>query len=223
MVPCFVNVYQRYSTTIKLCQQIADIGAKPIIIDNASDWGPLLDWYDRCPYRVIRLAENLGHHAPWLCGAVSESAEPYYIVTDCDLDLEGVPEDCIDRLKEPFTWNAGIVKSGLSLRIDDLPEWQTTVKEWERRWWRRQIRPGWYEAKLDTTFALYQSSTPHRLAMQVVQAKAVRSAPPYTARHVPWYLDGDNLDSENQHYFATANGSNSWRPNGRGLTASYAR
>lgn len=222
MIPAFVNTFNRLTTTRKLCDQIADLGAKPIIIDNASDWQPLLDWYDHCPYRVVRLTENMGHHAPWRCGIMSEYDDTFYIVTDCDLDLDGIPCDALDVLKEPFGWGLGIVKSGFSLRIDDLPEWQSAVKQWESRWWRKPIMGRWYDALIDTTAAMYQRTTPQHIATKVVGVRSVRSAPPYTARHAPWYLDGDALDRENQHYYQTANASNSWKPIGRGLTAPYA-
>jgi hypothetical protein len=224
MIPVYVNTFNRLTTTERLCHQIARLdNARPVIIDNASIWGPLLDWYADCPYDVIRLRDNMGHHAPWLSGVIEQDAAEWYVVTDCDLDIDGVPLDCLQRLREPFDWpGKPIIKSGLSLRIDDVPKFQTKVLSWEPRFWKRQVPGGrFYWAQVDTTFALYRGSCPYEKCMQVVQAHSVRSAPPYTARHVPWYLDGDNLDEENRHYFATANESNSWRPNGRQLVAPY--
>jgi len=226
VIPIFVNTFNRLTTTKTLCEQIAALdNAVPVIIDNASTWEPLLSWYDDCPFEVIRLRENIGHHAPWLSGVVGQDSSPVYGVTDCDLDLSGVPVDAMERLQEPFSWRGSRppVKSGLSIRIDDLPPWQTAVRHWESRWWRRPINGGrFYVAAIDTTLALYRRETSHSVCMSVVNVLSVRSAPPYTARHVPWYLDGDNLDAENQHYFATSNQSNSWRPQGRSLRAGYA-
>lgn len=222
MIPVYVNTFNRLTTTRPLCQQIVELGGTPIIIDNASTWKPLLDWYDVCPYRVMRLTQNMGHHAPWTCGIMDQYPAPFYAVTDCDLDLTGIPADALDVLQEPFGWGMGIVKSGFSLRIDDLPEYQTAVKQWESRWWKRRIKNRWFNALIDTTFALYQSSTPHAIATTVVGVRAVRSAPPYTARHCPWYLDCENLDAENRNYFATSNSSNSWRPHGMRLQSPYS-
>lgn len=230
MIPVYINVRNRLTTTRILADQVATLtDALPILIDNASDWPPLLDWYAECPYEVVRLPDNVGHHAPWL--RVIPGAEEltrkygsrYYAVTDCDLDLETCPADTLQVLQEPFSWNRFVVKSGLSLRIDDLPDWQVKVREWERRWWQKPLAGGrFYTALIDTTFALYDGRTPHKTATTVVGALAVRAAPPYCAKHVPWYLDGTNLDAENEHYFATANASNSWRPNGQALGAAYA-
>lgn len=228
-VPVFVNVFNRLTLTRSLCDQIARLdNAEPIIIDNASAWQPLLDWYaGDCPYQVLRLPVNAGHHAPWTHaiqrdGFAARWGTYHYAVTDCDLDLAGVPLDALTHLATPFTWGRNIIKAGLSLRIDDLPPWQSAVRQWESRWWRRQIRPGWWDAKVDTTFAVYDIRTPFAQATKVVGIESVRADSPHTARHVPWYLDATDLDAENANYFATATASNSWRPSGRGLAATYA-
>jgi len=225
VIPVYINTFNRLTTTRQLVEQIANLDeACPIVIDNNSDFGPLLDWYDSCPCEVIRLRDNLGHHAPWLSGVVGQDAAPLYVVTDCDLDLSGVPADTLQILREPLHWSRPAIKSGLGLRIDDLPPWQSDVAAWEARWWKRPVGhdPRFFWAAIDTTFAMYRGETPHELAMQVVRVPAVRAAAPYVARHVPWYLDGSNLDAENAHYFATANASNSWKLAGRKLCAAYA-
>lgn len=223
MIPVYVNVFNRLTTTRKLCEQIAALdNAVPIIIDNASTWEPLLDWYQHCQFEVIRLTENYGHHAPWRVGATARQNNGFYCVTDCDLDLEGVPADLMAVIQQPLTsWHNPPVKSGVALRIDDLPAWQTQVKEWESRFWRNRVDGFRYLAPIDTTLAMYRAHTPVRIATRVAGVRAVRTAGPYTARHVPWYLDPTNLDEENANYFATANDSNSWRPEGDKLTSRF--
>ena len=230
-IPVYINVRNRVTTTRALADQVAAIpNALPILVDNASDYQPLLNWYATCPYEVVHLGENVGHHAPWLRvippagGFVRKYGSAYYVVTDCDLDISECPQDVLCVLREPFGWARGMIKSGLSLMIDDLPEWQSSVRGWESRWWKKPLADGrFYDALIDTTFAMYDCRTPRKTAMTVVGVPAARSAPPYQARHMPWYLDGDNLDDENRHYFATANASNSWKPAGQGMTSRYAR
>lgn len=220
MIPVYVNVFNRLTTTRALCHQLTERGACVTIIDNASDWPPLLDWYSDCPYDVVWLKENLGQHAPWLCGVIAQDAVEVYGVTDCDLDLDGVPMDLFERLQSGLN-RAGIMKAGVSLRIDDLPEWQWRVKEWESKFWRQRLSAEWYRAPIDTTLALYRGSTDHSTCMKVIGVPSIRSADPYTARHVPWYLDCEALDAENRHYFETANAANSWKPSGRGLDSRF--
>lgn len=223
MTPVYVNVFNRLTTTRKLCEQIASLNnAVPVLVDNASTWEPLLDWYQHCPFEVIRLTENYGHHAPWQVGATARPNDGFYCVTDCDLDIEGLPADLIDVLREPLTaWRNAPVKSGVALRIDDLPPWQTQVKEWESRFWRQPVGGFRYWAPIDTTLAMYRANTPNRIATHVAGIRAVRAAGAYTARHVPWYLNPTDLDEENRNYFATANESNSWRPDGDKLVSRF--
>ncbi len=223
MIPVYVNVFNRLALTRKLCEQIAALdNAVPIIIDNASTWEPLLDWYQHCPFEVIRLTENYGHHAPWRVGATARPNDGFYCVTDCDLDLGSVPADLMDVLRTPLrSWHNPPVKSGVALRIDDLPAWQTQVIEWESRFWKHRVDGFRYWAPIDTTLAMYRANTPVRIATRVAGIRAVRTAGAYTARHVPWYLDPTNLDEENANYFATANESNSWRPDGDKLTSRF--
>jgi hypothetical protein len=68
---------------------------------------------------------------------------------------------------------------------------------------------------------MYRANTPIRIATKVAGVRAVRTAQDYTARHMPWYLDPTNLDEENWNYFATANSSNSWRPDGDKLVSRF--
>jgi hypothetical protein len=225
-MPVFVNVFNRLTTTKRLCSQLAAMpNVRVVIVDNASTYQPLLDWYGECPHEVVRLESNMGHHAPWLSGTVGSIATSgYYCVTDCDLDLDGVPLDLMDVLRAPLVscvaGVCGVKKSGISLRIDDLPEWQTEVVNWEQQFWEKPLAGGrYYDASIDTTLCMYPADLPHIDAMTIGEIKTVRSAMPYTARHVPWYLDCQNLDEENQQYFETANSSNSWKPNGKALNS----
>jgi len=223
MTPVYVNTFNRLTTTRKLCEQIAAMdNAVPIIIDNDSTWDPLLGWYQHCPFEVVRLTENMGHHAPWKCGATARPNGGFYCVTDCDLDLEGVPADLMDVLKLPLEWQRmPVVKSGVALQINDLPSYQSQVRQWESRFWRQRIVGDYYAAPIDTTLAMYRANTPVRIATKVAGVRAVRAGGKYTARHMPWYLDPTNLDEENANYFATANDSNSWRPDGDKLTSRF--
>lgn len=223
MIPVYVNTFNRLTTTRKLCEQIAALdNAVPVIVDNASTWEPLLDWYQHCPFEVVRLTKNYGHHAPWQTGITARPNDGFYCVTDCDLDLQGVPADLMDVLQHPLkSWSRPPIKSGVALRIDDLPAWQTQVKEWESLFWRNRIDGIRYYAPIDTTLAMYRAHTPASIATKVVGVRAVRVAGPYTARHMPWYLDPTDLDAENTNYFATANDSNSWRPDGNKLTSRF--
>lgn len=236
MIPVYLNVFNRLTTTRRLCEQVASLdNCTPIVVDNASTWGPLLDWYANCPYEVIRLEHNIGHHAPWRSGAVQQTDSAFYIVTDCDIDIDGVPKDVASVLQIPFQWNEPewspfqsdhyIIKSGLSLRIDDVPKTQANVLQWEGRFWDHPVKVDtrFFWAPIDTTFAMYHRSTWHKRAMKI-RVPCVRLGGEYQARHMPWYDECENLDDENANYYRTASRSNSWKPlNGQFVTERICR
>lgn len=221
-IPIYINVFNRLTTTKSLVEHCLMMrNAVPIIVDNNSTWGPLIDWYSQVQgdIEIVRLGRNEGHHAPWMVIEQQSSffrkwGQDKYVVTDCDLDIGDVPCDVLEHLEIPLSWlSISVVKSGLTLKIDDLPEWQNGVVSWESQFWRRKFSQDdrFYEAPIDTTFAMYSCETPFLVAKTTSQICS-RSTPPYTARHMPWYLDGENLDEENANYFRTSNPSNSWRP-----------
>lgn len=228
-IPVYINTFNRLTTTKKLAKQISLLGdVSVIIVDNNSTWPPLVEWLKTCEYDKILLNKNEGHHASFDCVQKNivefnkRWGQNFYIVTDCDLDIGDCPSDMLDIIREPLLWeHQKIIKSGLSLKIDDLPDWQTEVVKWESNWWKTKIGQ-YFLAPIDTTFAMYNIKDYH-LCKKVIGVKAVRSAPPYCARHIPWYLDCENLDEENKYYFDTANSSNSWKPNDKKLSSRFSK
>jgi hypothetical protein len=172
-----------------------DVG--PItIVDCASTYPPLIDWYrTNCPARVI-FAENLGNHAPW---RYVEPSDGYYFASDADFDLTGVPRDFLRVLREGLIEFPEIRKTALSLRIDDLPDdspLSKSVITHESQFWQRCRNGQWFEADVDTTVAMYRGREGWG-----GYGPALRSAHPYTARHIPWYLTRDTCTEEWEWYF----------------------
>jgi hypothetical protein len=130
----------------------------PVIIDNASTYPPLLEWYQTGPCEVLKVNQNLGHRAPCITREVFNNLERYYVVTDPDLDLSGVPTDLIDHLIEGLNLHPDKRKAGLSLEINDLPTdspvYENAIK-WETGFWNNLKTNGFYHSPVDTTFAVY--------------------------------------------------------------------
>jgi len=160
-----------------------------VVLDNASTYPPLLEWYAKdCPVEVVRLDRDVGCRAPWDTGLVAhrKGNEPY-IVTDPDLDLAGIPEGWLDVLQTGIDY-PGITKCGFSLAVADLP---MDVPQYE--WVKSTQAPCWNDfdadlnhycrAGVDTTFALYRTDASRR-----PRTTNLRSKPPFTARHLPWYV-----------------------------------
>jgi len=200
---CFIVMFNRLTWPKKMAEFLSDTGCEVILVDNASTYPPLLEWYDTdCPYKVYRLQENYGHLVLWGSGILNEYPDQYYAVTDPDLDLSDVPSDYIDFLMKGLT-NQEVVKTGLSLRVDDLPVngFTEEIVKKERQYWECvQDGNGFYYAGIDTTFAIYDRE---RMASGKFYW-SLRAPKPYTARHLPWYLTPQVLSFEEIYYMTKA-------------------
>lgn len=211
-IPIYINNFNWLTWPKALAEFFADVPQTDvIIIDNASTYPPLLDWYaEECPCKVVRLEKNGGHHAPWKQSVILPApvhramfGSEFYVVTDADLCFDGCPKNLLDILIGGFQRLPTANKVGVSLEIDDLPEDSllgSRARRWEQKFWRNRLDHQFYQAAVDTTFALYAIETPHRKAMQCNQ-NSLRSDRPYTVRHMPWYLRAGRLTEEQRYYF----------------------
>jgi len=208
MIAFIVN-YNRLTLPKNMADWLADRDCEPIILDNGSDYPPLLEYYADCPHRVVRLNNNFGHKVVWLPEAgVLEmfKIRGRYIVTDPDLDLSKVPDDFLLVLQEGLSKYKQYDKCALSLEINDLPPTRegNFIRGREARYWQHALDERYYHADTDTTLALY------RQGVTWYGHSAMRTARPYTARHVPWYYDDlAMLPNDEYYYFKTANDSSS--------------
>jgi hypothetical protein len=214
----FIISFNRPTMLRRLVERLRELRADAgiVIIDNASTFPPLLDYYAELSYPVIRLRENLGHRVLehlWADEAFRREHEldaRHYAYTDCDV----VPHhDCTEGFLDVFAelllrypWSE---KVGFGLAIDDLPEHSSLVRHREedsrwrdlwcrqQRYWSRPLEPGVFEAPIDTTLALRRAGTrPGRTR------RAIRTGHPLIAHHLPWYLDDERLDEEYRFYLS---------------------
>lgn len=201
MIPIIINNFNRLVWVQSMLEKIAEIpDCYPLIVDNASSYEPLLEWYETRPCEIIRQPGNIGHLGPWSQGIVEKYGKEGYVVTDPDLDISGVPTDVLEVLGEGLKRYQHVVKAGLSLEIEDLPDSPlgNEAKAWERQFWRcANDGKKFYFAALDTTFALYRGNYLHHNPMFLSGLRAFR---PYTARHLPWYMTKENITEEERFY-----------------------
>jgi len=175
---------------LQQCDEVDEI----VIVDCGSTYPDLLDWYAMAPAKIVR-CENLGSQGAW---QVMQDSQDFYAVSDADLDLTNVPNDFLTKLRNGLIDHPRYIKAGLSLAIDDLPldsPFREEVIGHESQFWTERLDVDWYEAAIDTTFAVYRER-----AWQWY-SPSLRAAPPYTARHLPWYLCESTLPKEWLWYF----------------------
>ena len=202
--PIIVIVRDRLLHLQQLLAWLDDVGQRNIwLCDNASTYEPMVKFLASTRHRVVRNTVNLGHRAPWLSGLVAElGADTPFVVTDPDVvPCSTCPLDALDYFAETLRVHYDIDKVGFSLRLDDLPatnRHRAAILAWEQQFWVNEFKPGFYFSPIDTTFALYRPGLGHQ------NARSLRSAPPYEARHMPWYEDSSQPSDELVYYNAHA-------------------
>lgn len=202
-IPVFIVNRNRLAAMQRLIDWLREAGTRRIVIlDNASSYAPLLQYYEQLPegVKVLRLDGNHGPYVLWQQG-VHRVLDTPYVLTDSDVvPAAGCPRDLIGRLLQVLQRHPDAKKVGPGLRIDDLPDHYVeadTVRKWESQFWEHPVAPGLFRAPIDTTFALYPAG-----AEFSNEACNLRLGAPYLIEHTPWYVDEDRLSDEERHYRA---------------------
>lgn len=199
-IPVIINNRNRLSFLILLLSWLERAGMKNVyIIDNNSDYPPLLEFYGNNKYKVIFNDSNIGYRALWIIDDLKHLLKDYYIYSDPDVvPVDECPLDIVNFMYQSLKNNFQIDKIGIGLKIDDLPDHyslKSEVVNWETQFWKIQVKPFLYKAQVDTTFALYSP-----FAEGGGECKSYRTGPPYVARHLPWYENTAAPDSEQEYY-----------------------
>ncbi len=211
MVPIFIISYNRYTALKKLIDKLLSFNlTRIIILDNNSTYEPLLQYYSELKeIDIIRNKENFGHLILRELYKDKRFKTKYnlnkenFIYTDSDI----LPiDECLKDFVNIFNLilkKYPVEKVGFSLKIDDFPEtfkMKNTLISWESQFWKNKIfdknlNLNLYKAPIDTTFALRRAGT-----FPGWSESCYRTGFPYMARHLPWYVDSENLSSEDIFY-----------------------
>lgn len=212
-IPIVINNYNRLATLQILIEGLENRGYRNIhIIDNASTYPPLLDYYRTCPYTIYMLNRNVGHLAVWETGIYKQFTNSYFAYTDSDLQIhEDCPSDFIERFVCLLKKYPSALKVGFSIAIDDLPDCydqKEKIKNWESQFWKREVEPNVFKAPIDTTFAVHKPFFKGELVN--FRHRYLRVGFPYTVRHLPWYVDSANPSCEERYYVSHIQTSTHW-------------
>ncbi|MCI6806141.1 MAG: glycosyltransferase [Prevotella sp.] len=212
MVPIYINNFNRLSYVKELIEGLEKRGYNNIhIIDNNSTYPPLLEYYKTCQYDVIRLEENVGFISIWKTGMYKHIWNSYYVYTDSDILLgDDCPEDFMKVFIDILDRYKLCHKVGFALSISDLPDCfaqKNEVIKHESQFWEKEIEPGLYDARIDTTFALYR---PFCKGPSNSYKFVIRAGGKYTCRHQPWYVDTNNPPKEEIDYINSVRQSTHW-------------
>lgn len=210
-IPIIINNRNRLTFLKQLINSLETKGYKNIhIIDNNSNYLPLLDFYKSCPYNIFKLNKNIGFLALWKTNIYKKFIKDYYIYTDPDIvPIDDCPSNFIEIFHNKMKEDKSIMKIGLGIKIDDLPdcfEKKNEVLLWEQQYNEKSTLDNYYIANIDTTFALYKPF----MSKGASRLKMLRGKYPYVAYHMPWYNDTKNLDQEEVFYIKNSQTITHW-------------
>jgi len=186
-IPVIINNFNRINYMLQQIDWLEKAGMRNIfIIDNASAYPELLDYYRNSKHTVIILDANIGYKAIWDTSIHLWFKGLPYIYTDPDiLPIDECPLDAVKYFQEILNTHKDINKVGFGLQINDIPDHyqkKSEVIKWEKKFWKIQVSENLFKADIDTTFALYRASS-----VKQQWGKTLRTGGKYIAKHLPWY------------------------------------
>lgn len=208
MIPVIINNRNLFTWVVEMVNKIKTYEGvgEIIIIDNGSDYPPLLEWYQTNPCTIHR-TDNIGHTAPWqILGDVIANSD--YVITDADMGLLDTPSDTLLYLKDNMD-SLGLDKIGLGLDWGIVKEdslYYNHLQSYEKNRWNSSHTNNIYNIAIDTTFALYKKGTPYFVG-------GASATYPYVARHYPWEFNQETYEKneEYKYYIKNANTSSSYK------------
>lgn len=200
-----INCRDRVTPLRKLVAWLERAGHQRIVLlDNASTWEPLLEFYRETPHDVVYLGENVGARGLWTRRLAPSE---WFVYTDPDVvPMDECPLDAVAHFKALLDRYGMFRKAGFGLYLEDLPAHCPSLGH-ERSLMHPgprpvpphgscQLEPGVFQSAIDTTFALCRPDSPF-------DYYAIRTGMPYMARHdcPSWYRDRP-LTDEDRYYLA---------------------
>lgn len=223
MIPIFIISCDRLEVLKKSIQSYNDCIKTPfeiVIIDFGSTYEPTLEYLKGLEHEKVKVywKEKIRHKGN--LNNISEIVQDYfkdhsasnYVVTDPDIALDNVEGNILNVYTHLLEILPENYIAGPMLRIDDIPDYYPRKKEvinWEMRHNppRLKINTIQYEnrivkyifAHIDTTFSMNRAGTSWRRYVM-----AARVMPPYSARHLDWYLNPQCLSGDQEYYMKHA-------------------
>lgn len=198
--PIIINSMNRLTYLREQINWLEKSGLKNLIIlDNQSTFLPLLEYYDKINYRVIKNQKNNGYLSLWFNEIFFDIQKDFYIYTDSDIvGSQSCPKDFIEFFYQSLFKIDEIDKVGFSLNLEGINQKKALeykIFENENKFWKKKFHNfNVYKASIDTTFALYR---PYSYGGYWL--KSGRTGYPYVADHLPWYDDVSN-NEEREFY-----------------------
>jgi hypothetical protein len=205
-IPVILCNRDRLTTTRQLVEDLYGRGYDNIyILDMVSTYPPLLDWYkDQKIAEIIYMKHNIGHMALWNSDLMTNKFKdyPFVVYSDSDIQLNKDTPPLFIETMVKVCKDYKMDKVGLAINITDLPDTPINAKigPIESQYWQNKIPSMEHElylSNVDTTFCVVRVGKPFTY-------RAIRIAGNFTCNHLPWYVDYNNLNEEEQYVYNNA-------------------
>lgn len=231
VTPIFIITYDRLKVLKQSIDSYCDNIETPfevVIIDFGSTYEPTRNFLRHLEFegKKVYWKEKFAHRFRFN-SHINEVVQNYfnthpksnYVVTDPDIVLDNVRGDVLEVYAHLLDNLPKIDVVGPMLRIDDIPDCYPRKKELitdsqEMKHHSSPVHIIQYKRKpvkyifsrIDTTFGLHRAENNFNR-----KRPAARVFSPYSARHLDWYLDPENLTSDQKYYMEHASmGITNW-------------
>lgn len=179
------------------------------VVDNGSNYEPLLNWYNANPENVIIVRYPENTFIPNLTDFLRTHPFPYYVISDPDLmPHPNTPPNFLQVWKDAIDKH-GYHRSGFDILASEIPAWnnkQGWIQGDENAIHTQEVQIGehtGYKCAIDTTTALYKSANGGWAAPMNSRdwGNCLRI---FNAYHLPWHLHPEHINAEMDNYFKTA-------------------
>ena len=212
----FITNWNQLSTGFQeLVDWFLDVDMNPTILDNASTYPPLLEYYDQMADKidVQRLLVNRGCWVFWQGGYNTEyNTSEHFITSDADCPPDAdCPKDLVEKMIAVLEAYPTCLKVSPRLRTDNLPDCYDRKADAicnQAAWFIQgepvpQIEglPKLFHSHTDTTLTMWragnrQDGPPPRNSTSDWDDEQYRMEYPYALKHAPWYLDSKHPSKE---------------------------
>lgn len=212
-IPAVIIGYNQPTYIKNMVSQLEKYTKDIIILDNNSDYQPLLDYYQNdFKYTLLKMDKNYGH-AVYRRDFLKNIVGDIFLLTDPDLKFnQNLPDNFIHELiRISNQFHSGRVGFALFIDSEDIRTDVTfagySIKDWEIRFWQLRLDYSYnpnlvlYSAPIDTTFGLFN----RKYEEAGTDGNHIRVAGDFTCMHLPWHKNfQDNLlPGEYEHYLKT--------------------
>ena len=198
IIPIFIIVHNQYEILKKSVESYEKYIKTPfeIVFHNvASTYQPTLDYLNKKREQGYKYYETQRNHHHTVVNSVKEyvSKHPeceYCVITDPDIELLNVNEDILEFY---------IVAHGN--QFWNKPKKEITYKD---------NKVQYLKCPIDTTFQLFSAKN---IPNSFPNNNCIRCLAPYSARHLDWYIDPNNLTDCQKFYMENTTNISHWNNN----------